>query len=131
MVGNHNMNGRFPIPGFAGLVICPIIMIVRVRVLLSVSGPLSRRNSWGLGSPFSNWLSRCRGYRCSSDPSQQMVVYQFLLFLKFRSIWCAVESAIVVRMTELSSSGGNHNVNGRFFILGFPGIVICPSIMII
>ena len=56
-----------------------------------------------------------------------MTTCQFLLFLKFRSIiWCAVESVVLFGMAELSFNCGNYNMNDRFPIPRFSGIVICP-----
>ena len=88
---------------------------------------MSIRKSWGLGIPFGNCLTKLPGYCKSCDPPQiELTTCQFLLFLKFRSIWCVVESAVLVGMVELSFCRGNCNVNGRFPIPWSPGILICP-----
>ena len=79
----------------------------------------------GSGIPFGNWLMKYPGYR-KSPGSSQCNVYQFSLFLKFRSIiWCTVESVVLFGMAELSFNCGNYNMNDRFPIPRFSGIVIC------
>ena len=91
-------------------------------VLSSVGGPMYIKKSWGLGfHPVMGWLSI---QAIANHPILRIdvTICQFSLFRKVRSIYCVVESVVLVGMTELSFYCGNHSMNVCLPFPRFPGV---------